>query len=136
MSVKKYTCQVPRGTPPCSIDDFPAEVALEGKDKDGKPKARKFQRSVLGSLRFTPGDLTVTMDELKHLRKHHKRLARRIRVVGERMEPKATSEDVPKAKRGKKGQKSDKTATSKVALDPSGTTEPKAPKAPKAKGGK
>ncbi len=106
-SVKKYTVQVPRGTPPCSIDDFPAKI----KDEDGKD--RDFQRSVAGSLRITPGDLGVTKDELKHLRKHHKDLARRLRVVGERAERPTKDEDAPKPKRGRRGQGGGKAVTSR-----------------------
>ncbi len=65
MATKKYIVHVPRGLEPCQIDDFP-----EG-----------CKRSVKGSLRLAPGILELTEDEFKHLRKHHKDLGRRLRMV-------------------------------------------------------
>lgn len=92
MPAKHFIVQVPRGVSPCCIDDFPSEVS------DGKGKPRKFARSVEGSMRITPGDLAVTGDELRHLRKHHKDVARRLQVVCERPERPKPKAELPVAK--------------------------------------
>lgn len=76
MESEKCVVLVPRGVAPCHIDDFPADC----------------KRSVKGSLRVTPGVVYMTEDELKHVRKHHKDLARRLQV------PPAPRKAAPKAK--------------------------------------
>ncbi len=127
---KTYTVQVPRGVAPCQPDDFPKTV----KDKDGKD--RPFQRSRPGSLRITPGDLAVTEDELKHLRKHHKSLARRLRVVGERKEPPPKVESTLKASGGSEAAKATKAAQEAAkakAEAEAGMPEAAKPEAPKAR---
>lgn len=59
------TVHVPAGIAATSVDDFPAGC----------------ERSVTGSLRVRPGTLVITDDELAHLRKHHKAVARRLVLV-------------------------------------------------------
>jgi len=62
MSKDLYIVRVPRGMPPCQVDDFPA----------GCLRSRK------GALHITPGTVEMTKDELAHIRKHHKDVGRRL----------------------------------------------------------
>jgi len=127
--MKTYTVQVPRGVLPCQIDDFPAKVG-DGDDQ------RDFHRSCKGSLRITPGDLSVSENELKHLRKHHKGVARRLVVVGERSPAKSkhSPKVAPKAGKGsKRGTKPPRTEPvgPPELLEPE--AEPEPAKAPRGK---
>lgn len=109
---KTLVVQVPRGTAPCQVDDFP----------------KGCQRSVQGSLRVTSGTLLLTEGELKHLRKHHKALSRRLRVVGEH-KPKEAPKDADK---GKTGKLADNPADNSV----DGPEDSRTPKAPKSRSAK
>ncbi|MGD9749391.1 MAG: hypothetical protein AB7W59_00185 [Acidimicrobiia bacterium] len=101
---KMIHVQVPSGVTPRQIEGFPADC----------------ERSVKGSLHVKPGTLLVTEGELEHLRKHHKDVARRLRVVGPVKEPAApapsaapaaitepepTPEPTPKASGGRSGRR-------------------------------
>ena len=65
MSQTEYIVTVLRGVRPQQIEDFPEGCA----------------RSVKGALHVSPGTMELTEDELKHIRKHHKDVARRFHVV-------------------------------------------------------
>lgn len=61
----------------CQVEDFPAVVAVEGKDEP-----RKFERSCEGALHVRPGSSTeITADELAHLRDKHPKLYAACRVL-------------------------------------------------------
>lgn len=82
MSQKKFIVTVQRAISPQQIEDFP-----EG-----------CERSVEGALHVKPGTLELTEDELKHIRKHHKDVARRLHVAREVDKPKAAKAELkPKA---------------------------------------
>lgn len=97
MKETKYIVAVMRGVTPCQIEDFPKGCA----------------RSVEGALHVSPGTMELTEDELKHIRKHHKDVARRFHVsqvgpkAAESMKTKAEAPPVesvltaPKAKEEK-----------------------------------
>lgn len=62
---------------PRQVENFPANRL----DKDGKPTAAKFERSVSGALHLRPGStLNVTDDELNSLRSDQA-LSAYIRVI-------------------------------------------------------
>ena len=82
-----YIVQVPRGTIPCQIHDFP----------------EKCERHKKGSLRIAPGTLELTKDELHHIRKHHKDIGRRLIEVRKSAISKAEKAEKTKAKKAKTG---------------------------------
>lgn len=60
----------------CQIEDFPAEVPVEGKEP------RKFERSCEGALHVRPGtSAEITADEFAHIREKHPQTAMFMRVL-------------------------------------------------------
>lgn len=77
---KRFIVVIPRGVEPQQVDDFP----------EGCPRHREHA----GALHISPGCFELTEGEIKHIRKHHKDLARRLQVVKELVpKPKTPSKE-------------------------------------------
>jgi hypothetical protein len=76
---------------PCQIEDFPAEVPVEGKEP------RKFERSCEGALHVRPGSsATITADELAHIRENHPKVFATVRVLVDEEQMAAPPAEAPK----------------------------------------
>jgi hypothetical protein len=73
--MEKIIILVNNGLRPCQVDDFPLDC----------------ERSSIGSLYFKPGTMEITKDELKHIRKYHKNINRKLSIIFNGPMPKKTT---------------------------------------------